>query len=138
MKAIKSDINPMIDTDNTKENGGSNTLLKVLLVLFAIALAGTVFFYREVKVLEQDPNKVNEEKIVTLVEKVNKIIALPEGEMPVLAEVSDLTPLAGNKFFAKAKVGDQVLLYTAARKAYLYDPKANIIIEVASLDIGDR
>lgn len=138
MKAIKSDINPMIDTDNTTQSEGSNMLLKILAVLFIIALAGAIFFYREAKILEQDPNKINEEKITALVEKVNKIIALPEGEMPVLAEVSDLAPLAGNQFFAKAKVGDQVLLYTAARKAYLYDPKANIIIEVASLDIGDR
>ncbi|MEQ1561505.1 MAG: hypothetical protein ABL899_02150 [Nitrospira sp.] len=115
---------------------GMTVANKILIVLIVVAAVSGVFFYNKTRVLQQDPNKVNEAKIMALVEKVNKIIDLPKGETPVMATVSDLAPLAGNPFFAKAKVGDEVLLYPVARQAYLYNPGDNIIVEVASLNIG--
>lgn len=124
---------PVVDTQPIQPRGN---FIKVTIALLIILSATTAFFYNQVRTLEQDPNKASEAKITALVEKVGKLIALPEGELPVVATVSDTAPLAGNPFFAKAKVGDEVLLYTAAQKAFLYDPKANIIVEVASLNIG--
>lgn len=133
--AMKSKPNtiPVVDTQPPQPRGN---FIKVTIILLIILSATTAFFYNQVRTLEQDPNKASEAKIAALVEKVGRLIALPEGELPVVATVSDTAPLAGNPFFAKAKVGDEVLLYTAAQKAFLYDPKANIIVEVASLNIG--
>jgi hypothetical protein len=51
--------------------------------------------------------------------------------------ISDPEKLKGQAFFAKAKIGDNVLIYTASKKAYLYDPVANKILEVAPIDFGD-
>ncbi len=107
--------------------------LGVLVVIFAAALA---YMYSEYATLTQDPNAVNERKIAAVVEKVEKIIDLPQDELPTLATVSDTSTLEDQPFFANAEVGDQVLLYTNARKAYLYSPSKNIIVEVASLNIG--
>ncbi|MEK7152284.1 MAG: hypothetical protein AAB773_02525 [Patescibacteria group bacterium] len=132
--AMKPDT--ILTNENAKASQGGNKLTVTVIALLIIASAAAAFFYNQVSTLEQDPNKANEAKIALLVEKVGKLIALPEGELPVVATVSDTAPLANNPFFAKAKVGDEVLLYTAARKAFLYDPKANIIVEVASLNIG--
>ena len=108
----------------------------VLVALILIVSLSGAFFYNESRALEKNPNKVNEEKITALVNKVGMLIALPEGELPTIATVTDLKPLADKPFFAKANIGDEVLLYTAAKKAFLYNPSSNIIVEVASLNIG--
>ena len=72
-----------------------------------------------------------------IVTRVGELIVLPEGENPTIATVSDPERLRDQPFFAKAKVGDQVLIYTNAHKAILYDPKQHKILEVAPLNIGD-
>ena len=71
--------------------------------------------------------------VASLVEKVGKLILLPQGEIPTVAAVADLTPLKEQSFFKNAKKGDIVLMYARAKKAVLYDPSANIIIEVAPI-----
>ncbi len=55
---------------------------------------------------------------------------------PTVATVSDPAKLQGQTFFANAKVGDKVLIYTNAKMAYLYDPISNKLINVAPLNIG--
>lgn len=124
--------------NETNETPKEDKSIKILVGLLVIASIAALFFYSQTQSLQQNPNKVNEEKAVALVKRVEKIISLPEGEIPATATVADLAPLAGNPFFVRAKVGDEVLLYTAAKKAFLYDPKANIILEVASLNIGNK
>ena len=124
----------------TIENAGSNklvtTLTKIVSVLLVVALGLTIFFYHKVQVSQAGQNTADQKKITDLVTKVNKIIDLPQGESPSVAEITDLAPLAGNPFFTNAKVGDEVLLYPSARKVYLYNPDQNIIVEVAYLNIG--
>lgn len=72
-------------------------------------------------------------EINTLIERVGKLIVLPKGEEPTVATVSDPAKLKDQVFFANAKVGDKVLIYTKARKAYLYDPEGDILLEVAPI-----
>jgi hypothetical protein len=73
-----------------------------------------------------------------LVEKVGKLIMLPQDEEPTVATVSDVDKLKDQPFFAKASNGDKVLLYSTAQKAYLYDPEANKILEVAPINFGTK
>jgi hypothetical protein len=68
-----------------------------------------------------------------MVARVGALIDLPVGETPTIATVSDPSKLEGQAFFAKAKKGDVVLIYTTAREAYLYDPARNKLIEVAPI-----
>jgi hypothetical protein len=65
-------------------------------------------------------------------------MVLPENEQPTIATVTDPSKLSGQSFFAHAKVGDRVLLYAAAKKAILYDPNINKIIEVAPINLDDK
>lgn len=67
------------------------------------------------------------------VESVGKLIALPDGEQPTVATVSDPAKLKDQAFFAKAQMGDKVLIYTKAKKAYLYRPSKDLLIEVAPI-----
>jgi hypothetical protein len=115
----------------------NSKIVIVLLFLIIISLIVTIIYFNKVRILSQDPAKVNELKIMELVKNVGKIIDLPTGESPVMATITDTTPLANNPFFANAKIGDQVLIYTASKKAFLYDPEKKIVIEVASINIGE-
>ena len=70
-----------------------------------------------------------------MVDKVGKHILLPPGEQPTVATVSDLSPLKDQLFFKNAKVGDMVLMFPKARRAILYDPISDRIIEVAPITV---
>lgn len=72
-------------------------------------------------------------EIESLITKVSRLIMLPPGEEPTVATVSDPAKLKDQAFFQNAQVGDKVLIYTKARKAYLYDPEGDILLEVAPI-----
>ena len=72
-----------------------------------------------------------------LTEEVGKIFVLPKNEIPTIATVSDPSALKNQAFFADAKKGDKVLIYTNAKKAILYDPVIKKIINVAPVNTGD-
>ena len=83
--------------------------------------------------IKQNPNSAQQQQIKDLVDKVDKLIVLPQNETPSVATVTDLSKLKDQPFFANAKIGDEVLVYTNAKKAILYDPVLNKIVEVAPL-----
>lgn len=113
-------------------------------VLTVLLLIGALVYFREsipgLNSLGQagaaaQSAEENAEEVRDLVEAVGKLIVLPEGEEPTVASVSDPEKLKDQPFFQNAKVGDKVLIYTQARKAYLYDPKLNKLLEVAPLTV---
>lgn len=105
-----------------------------MLVLLVLALGGGFAYYFQKA--NTDPNKVAQEELSEIVEKVGRLIVLPEGETPTLATVSDPEKLRDQTFFARAKTGDKVLIFTNSKKAILYDPIANKIVEVAPVNLG--
>lgn len=112
-------------------------LLPILVGVLIIVLGAAGYLYMEVTKLKEDPQAAARKEAEDLVAVVGKIIILPADELPTIATVSDPTKLADQAFFTKAKVGDKVLLYATARKAYLYDPVANKILEVAPINLGE-
>ncbi len=103
----------------------------VLIGVFAIN------YYYQYQVLKNDPQGVAKQETRDLVASVAKLIVLPEGENPTIATVTDPEKLKDQPFFANAQAGDRVLIYTNSRKAILYSPKENKIVEVAPLNIGN-
>ncbi len=112
------------------------TTLGVLSLLVAVGAAA--YFYRELSDLKKNPNKVAEDETKALIDKVGKLIVLPVNEQPTVATVTDLSKLKDQAFFAQAKEGDKVLIFTNAKKAILYNPADNRIVEVAPVNIGDN
>ena len=113
-----------------------NVILALAVVTIGSA-GSSYYFYNEASALKKDPNKVTREETIDLVAQVGKLIVLPEGEIPTVVTVADLEKLKDQPFFAKAKTGDKVLIYTNAKKALLYDVKNNKIVEVAPINIGN-
>lgn len=111
----------------------------VTAVLLVIALAGAgsgYYFYHQYQVLKANPQAVTDKENTALVAKLGQLILLPTNEQPTIATVADPSKLTDQPFFANAKAGDRVFIYTNAKKAILYDEVANKIVEVAPINIG--
>ena len=144
----KFDLNDTPDETVTSESSEeplvrprSNKIgLFALFILAVLFLGSTTYYYREnVKLKSGDAQKAAQESIIELVNKVSKLIILPRGETPVVATVTDPEKLKKEQvFFTNASIGDKILIYTKARKAFMYNPKLNLIIEVAPIVLGDQ
>ncbi|MBP6858177.1 MAG: hypothetical protein KBC11_03270 [Candidatus Pacebacteria bacterium] len=106
--------------------------LGLILVLLVVVLALTsVYFYKKsVGVTD----KVSQEEVKSLVQKVSRLVVVPTDETPTIATVSDPEALKNQAFFIDAKKGDKVLIYSNAKKAVLYDPVADKIVNIAPLN----
>lgn len=118
-----------------------NLIITASMLLLLGSLSWGFYFYKQVKDLQnqalndKDPAVIAEQESDALVAKIGKLIMLPEGETPTVATVTDPQKLKDQPFFTNAKRGDKVLLYIDAKKAYLYDPVANILIDVGPLNL---
>lgn len=123
-------------------------IIFVVLLLGFISMSGLAYYYANkassiadtaskgsmVKDSLTTGSSTNE--VANLVYLVGKLIVLPTGEEPTIATVSDPTKLKDQLFFANAKIGDKVLIYQNALKAYLYSVSMNKLIEVAPINVG--
>lgn len=112
----------------------------VILIIAAILITGGYFFYQYQSLKKQlkDSPIANQEEAKKIAAEVGKLVALPTDEIPTIATVSDITKLKDQQFFKDAKNGDKVLIYTKARKAYLYDPINSKLINIGPLNIGSQ
>lgn len=113
-------------------------LYTLIIVAGLSGSAAGIYYYNKYQITEKrfrEAAVVSQQDVQALVEKVGKLIKLPDDELPTVATVTDLERLKNQPFFAQAKVGDKVLLYPQAKKAILYDPIDNVIIEVGPLVI---
>lgn len=74
-------------------------------------------------------------EVESLVAQVGRLMELPD-EQPTVATVTDVEKLKNQPFFAKSQNGDKVLIFTNAKKAVLYRPSTNLIIDVAPVTLG--
>ncbi len=107
-----------------------------LIIALVITASSTVVMYGQLEEMKKDPQKVAQKEVEALVERVSKLIVLPVGETPTVATVTDPEKLKDQAFFVNAVIGDKVLIYTTAKKAILYNPTTNKIVDVAPLNIG--
>ena len=72
-----------------------------------------------------------------LLGRIGALYDLPKNEKPTIALVSDKSKLEKQPFFIKAENGDRVIIYTTAKKALIYRPSINKIMEIAPLAISE-
>lgn len=114
----------------------SRVFSRVVLPLITIgAVMVAIYFYNQVRVLKQDPQSVSRQEVASLISKVGKLVLLPEGETPTVATISDPEMLKDQPFFAKAVVGDKVLIYNEAKKAILYSVAINKVVDISALNL---
>ncbi|MBI3331876.1 hypothetical protein HYZ99_02850 [Candidatus Peregrinibacteria bacterium] len=121
---------------------------KIFTAVLVVALIGLVFLLdmkrREAEARlaelslqlgEDDPNaEQNREQAKRIIDQVSQLIALPDDVEPTVASIVDVEVLRSrNAFYNKAENGDYLLVTTD--RAILYDPDADIILDVAPVQI---
>ncbi len=116
----------------------------IIMALLLIMAGGAYFGYQKYDEVNQekqrlsDPQEAARQETQRTKEQVAKLIDVPQGEDPTIASVVDASKLSNQSFFKNAKNGDKVLMYAQAKKAILYRPDSNKIIEVAPINIGNN
>lgn len=113
----------------------SFTIFIAILIFSSLGAAG--YFYKQYKEIKDNPNKVSIDEINSLTTVINKFMDLPADETPTLATVTDKEKLKDQDFFKKSENGDKILIYANAKKAILYRPSTQKVIEFAPLLIGN-
>lgn len=109
-------------------------LLRSLVVISILGLSGTSFYYyQQYRKIKISPEVAAQSENKQIVDKISVFMVLPEGEEPTIATVSDRKKLSEKDFFKKSENGDKILIYAEAKKAILYRPSLNKVIEVAPL-----
>ena len=144
--------NPMPQQDGSDNQKKAPTphnkrrlLVIVLVVVVLVAVLGAIFYFvKQAQDLKKEnerlsnPTEVARQEQADLITKVGALAELPEGETPTVATVSDINKLKDQEFFANAENGDRILIYTEAKKAYLYRPSTNKLINVAPVSLGEN
>ncbi|MEO7364654.1 MAG: hypothetical protein ABIV43_04095 [Candidatus Saccharimonadales bacterium] len=73
---------------------------------------------------------------ITLRDQVASVLELPSAEIPTVATVQDPSKLQNQAFFARAEVGDKVLMFAKAQQVVLYRPSTKKVIQVAPINLG--
>ena len=105
-------------------------------LLAAVAVLIFSYFQGTSKNSSKNSAASAQKQIQDVVAKVAKLIELPQNEQPTLATVSDVNKLKDQPFFKNAKNGDKVLIYAKNKKAIIYRPSSNKLVEVVSINVG--
>lgn len=120
--------------------------LILIIMIVLVSAGGTLYgltmrkdnkrLQMQIEQLKIDPQSINRDEIKSLIEKMSKLIALPEGETPVLFPF-EKEKYNDQQVFSKTENGDKILIYSNAKKAYIYRPSRNVIVDVIPVNIGD-
>ena len=105
----------------------------LLLIILLIVLGFSAFYFYK-KANTANPNNKIDTK--NLVEKISKHVLLPYEETPSVATVADPNLLKDQPFFVDTLVGDKVLMYTNEKKAILYRPSIDRVINITVIDLN--
>lgn len=111
----------------------------VAVLILLLQTVAVVFFYdrvyrEEEQLAHPSPASFVSNDTANVVTTIGRLIELPSDEEPTIATVQDTEKLKDQPFFANAKNGDKVLLYTKAKKIILYDPVGSRVVNVATLN----
>lgn len=100
-------------------------VLSSIPILIAIALAAYLLY----------SSNSSESEAEDIVQRVGRHYVLPDDEEPTIATIEDKTKVK-TEFFRAAKNGDKLLVYSNAKKAIIYRPTLDRIIEVGPVSIA--
>ena len=116
-------------------------LYGVIALLVVLLLAGGFLGYKKYDELKKEnakllnPEESAKAEADRIKSQVESIIDVPKDQTPVIYTVTDAGKLKNQAFFANAENGDKALFYESAKRAVLYRPSTNKIINVSNIDV---
>lgn len=135
---------PKLNILSTAMSAKYKNLVLVMSIITLVGLGVAAFSFYEysktqkelqaMKKLITASQKTGNDQLSKIITEVGKIIKLPEGEVPTMATISDISKLNDQAFFKNGKNGNVLLVYSQAGKAILYDPVDKKIVEIAPVN----
>lgn len=110
-------------------------LILILVAVLILAVAGGVYAYEKYQ-KSKNPDAAAQNDAEDLVAQVGKLMKLPN-ETPVIATVSDVAKLGSQSLFKNAQNGDKVLIFNQSKKAIVYRPSTNQIVDTGNVVINN-
>lgn len=111
-------------------------------IFFLLVFVGGGYYlylqYQNTQKMLQAPQESIKAEVAEVVAIVGKLIVLPSDDEPTLALVSDKTKLQTQAFFAGVQNGDMLLIYPKTKKAFVYRPSIQKLVDVVSVNIGEQ
>jgi len=121
-----------------------NLILIIILIILLICFAIYYIKFQKVKnnslteKTAQNQEEIIKKEITDLKEKIGKLILLPTNEEPVVATIVDSEKLKTEQpFYKDAQNGDKLLVYQQEKKAIIYSPSKNILVNVGTVFFDD-
>ncbi len=126
----------------TKKSG---FVLLIIVILIGVAGWSSYSYFQTKQELTklstvEGQQQLAQQEVDTLVTQLRKRMILPDKEKPTLATVTDVEALKKDQpFFEKAQNGDKVLVYVGDKKAIIYRPAEDLIVNVGFIAVnGDN
>lgn len=103
-----------------------------LIVVGLLAACGYLFFEYQKAVAKQP--KTDAQKIADISQRVGDAVVLPD-EKPTIATVADKTKLSEPQLATQAKNGDEILVYSKAKRVILYRPSLHKVVDMFRVDV---
>jgi hypothetical protein len=115
----------------------------IMIIIPVVIIAGLIWFVtmyistrNQLTNLKNGQGSTAQSSSQQIIDKVGKLVVLPQGETPTIATVNDASKLKNQQFFANAQNGDKVLIFSKSGKAVLYRPSTNQIVEYSKVNLG--
>lgn len=102
------------------------TLASIVFMLLIMASYGSYLVYKNYRVISGGTPE-------SVIAAVAKLTQLPEGEEPTVSTITSLEEIKDQPFFKDAQVGDKVVVFNQAKRAYIYRPSTRKLIGIAPL-----
>jgi hypothetical protein len=104
-------------------------------LLVVVVFVASAFLLGRHSVYQSYPELSGVERAGAILEKVGKLIELPQGESPQIAVIENAESVRQTQpFLTNAINGDILIVYTNAQMALLYRPSANRLIAVGPVN----
>jgi hypothetical protein len=113
----------------------------IFAIVALLGLGSSVYFFRQYRVSEEQrfaSLSLTPKDTEAVLSKVRKLVLLPSEEAKIMtvANVAELKKT--QRFFAEAEDGDIVLVFENAKKAVVYRPSVNLVVNIAPILPGGQ